>query len=53
MKSLDVRPVKWIDEVLQIALTHMPTPLSDEKAAELVKESAAESAGKSKPIQTH
>jgi len=52
-QSLDIRPVKWIDEVLQIALTHMPTPLSDEKAAELVKESATESVGKSKPIQTH
>lgn len=23
---LDIRPVKWIDEVLQVALQHMPTP---------------------------
>jgi ATP-dependent Lon protease len=29
--ALDIRPVKWIDEVLQIALTHMPEPFSDEE----------------------
>ncbi|HEX3845761.1 MAG TPA: S16 family serine protease, partial [Steroidobacteraceae bacterium] len=26
-EKLDIRPVKWIDEVLQVALTHMPAPL--------------------------
>ena len=26
-EKLDIRPVKWIDEVLAVALTHMPTPL--------------------------
>ena len=26
-EKLDIRPVKWIDEVLQVALTHMPVPL--------------------------
>ena len=25
--SLEIKPVKWIDEVLQVALRHMPTPL--------------------------
>jgi ATP-dependent Lon protease len=25
-EKLDIRPVKWIDEVLQVALTHMPVP---------------------------
>ena len=24
--KLDIRPVKWIDEVLELALTHQPTP---------------------------
>jgi ATP-dependent Lon protease len=24
--SLEIRPVKWIDEVLQLALKHMPAP---------------------------
>ena len=27
-EKLDIRPVKWIDEVLQVALTHMPVPVS-------------------------
>ncbi|MEH6582138.1 MAG: endopeptidase La [Halioglobus sp.] len=29
--ELDIRPVKWIDEVLAIALESMPEPLSDEE----------------------
>ena len=29
--DLSIRPVKWIDEVLAIALEHMPEPLSDEE----------------------
>ncbi len=29
--DLEIRPVKWIDEVLAIALEHMPEPLSDEE----------------------
>ncbi|MCB1669065.1 MAG: endopeptidase La [Porticoccaceae bacterium] len=29
--DLDIRPVQWIDEVLQIALQHMPEALSDEE----------------------
>ena len=39
--TLDVRPVKWIDEVLEIALTEQPTP------NENAKEAAAVSGGKS------
>jgi ATP-dependent Lon protease len=27
-EKLDIRPVKWIDEVLQVALKNMPTPLA-------------------------
>jgi len=29
-ENLDIRPVKWIDEVLAIALERPPEPLSDE-----------------------
>jgi ATP-dependent Lon protease len=29
-ENLDIRPVKWIDEVLAIALEHPPEPLDDE-----------------------
>ncbi len=45
-KDLDIHPVKWIDEVLQVALTHAPTPLPDkvegmEVSEKGVKESAS------------
>ncbi|RLA48510.1 MAG: endopeptidase La [Gammaproteobacteria bacterium] len=30
-EDLNIRPVKWIDEVLAIALENMPEPLSDEE----------------------
>jgi len=30
-EDLEIRPVKWIDEVLAIALERMPEPLSDEE----------------------
>jgi ATP-dependent Lon protease len=26
--SLEIKPVKWIDEVLQLALRHMPAPIA-------------------------
>jgi ATP-dependent Lon protease len=29
-KNLEIRPVKWIDEVLSLALEYSPEPLSDE-----------------------
>jgi ATP-dependent Lon protease len=37
-EKLDIRSVKWIDEVLQVALTHMPVPLPvvDAKAPEAI-----------------
>jgi len=28
--DLEIKPVKWIDQVLELALEHMPEPLSDE-----------------------
>ncbi len=30
-EALDIRPVEWIDDVLEIALERMPDPLSDEE----------------------
>ncbi len=56
--KLDIRPVKWIDQVLQEALTHQPVPLPDEagKAQEgkAVKDKDKEKAGaKQKPIRAH
>ena len=32
--SLDIRPVKWIDQVLDAALTHQPNPLSEAEQEE-------------------
>ncbi len=36
---LDIHPVKWIDQVLKIALEHQPEPLPDDVAAESVPQS--------------
>ena len=31
IQDLEIRPVKWVDEVLEIALQSLPTPLSDDE----------------------
>ena len=31
--KLDIRPVRWIDEVLEVALQHMPSPIDDKSSA--------------------
>ncbi len=49
--DLDIRPVKWIDDVLQVALQHTPKPLSDEEYQALEK--AAESNAAGARINTH
>jgi ATP-dependent Lon protease len=56
--KLDIRPVKWIDEVLQMALQHQPVPLADETAKEAenkpIKSKSKEKAEpKPKPIRAH
>jgi ATP-dependent Lon protease len=56
--KLDIRAVKWIDEVLQVALVHHPLPLTEEGAKEEerkeVKEKEKEKvAGKHKPLRAH
>ena len=59
LKDLDVKPVRWIEEVLEIALQSSPQPLTEEeiKADEEGSEekSAKKSKGKSKrsTVQTH
>ncbi len=52
--NLDIKPVKWIDEVLAIALESMPQPLSDEEYLA----TAIDGSGKTSPdeknrINTH
>ena len=39
--QLEIVPVRWIDRVLEVALQHLPTPLSDEEVARLAAESVA------------
>ena len=56
--KLDIRPVKWIDEVLQMALRHQPVPVSDDTGKEqgnkAIKSKAKEKAEpKQKPIRAH
>ena len=48
--DLSIKPVQWIDEVLEIALHHMPKPLSDEEYRAL--EQAAQKS-ESTRISTH
>ncbi|MFA7096415.1 MAG: endopeptidase La [Gammaproteobacteria bacterium] len=50
--KLDIRTVKWIDEVLQVALQHMPTPLP-ESAAQSAEEKIAGDAKKESPLRAH
>ena len=38
-QGLDIKPVRWIDEVLAIALQQIPTPLSDEDIERLAQDS--------------
>ena len=35
-QHLTIRPVRWIDEALEIALHHMPTPLAAENKADVI-----------------
>lgn len=57
-KNLDIRPVRWIEEVLDVALQHMPTPLKIE-TSELKQKVAKEEVEqettnqKNQGVQTH
>jgi ATP-dependent Lon protease len=51
-ENLEIRPVKWIDEVLEVALSRMPEPLSDTEK-EVVKTGEGQTAESSNPIRPH
>jgi len=58
--DLDIRPVQWIDDVLEIALQRLPTPLTEEELAEAEKRAAEmpsttsrEDPGKTGPLRHH
>jgi ATP-dependent Lon protease len=42
-RDLDIRPVRWIDQVLDIALVSTPKPMTDEEWRALSEKAAAES----------
>jgi len=51
--DLDVKPVKWIDQVLEIALQYMPTPYSDEEYEELEAQAQKKESSDDSRISTH
>jgi ATP-dependent Lon protease len=50
-QNLDIKPVRWIDDVLEIALQHMPEPLPDDGGGP--KTTPVSKASKSKSIRAH
>jgi ATP-dependent Lon protease len=56
--DLQIKPVKWIDEVLEIALQYIPEPTEDNKSQALEKVSSKTPENevkdkRKKPINTH
>jgi ATP-dependent Lon protease len=52
--KLDIRPVRWIDQVLEVALTHQPTPLKEVPAKEGPRKVAKpKGKGKENPLTAH
>ena len=49
--KLDIRPVRWIDEVLQVALQQQPTPLDENTKVATPK--AVKGKAKVKPLTAH
>jgi len=52
-EKLDIRPVRWIDEVLQVALLHQPTPLPESVAKETARKPKPKPKPKDKPLHAH
>jgi ATP-dependent Lon protease len=49
--KLDIKPVRWIDEVLAVALTRVPEPLEGKVEANVAK--TGKGTGKGKPVHHH
>jgi ATP-dependent Lon protease len=52
-ENLNIRPVKWIDEVLNIALESMPNPLSDEEFFATSISSTSDNKDEENRLNTH
>jgi ATP-dependent Lon protease len=52
--KLDIRPVRWIDQVLEVALQHQPTPLAGADTKEpTAKPAKSKVKAKDKPLRAH
>jgi ATP-dependent Lon protease len=51
--NLEIHPVRWIDQVLEAALEHLPVPLDESKLAEAEAAKPPEPHDSIKPIRTH
>ena len=52
-QHLDIRSVKWIDEVLEVALTHMPESANGKKSEQIVEGEGATEGDARNPLTTH
>ena len=52
-QKLDIRPVKWIDEVFAVALQHMPKPLSEDEVQKLLSKKTEDGKNKDDHIRAH
>lgn len=52
-QQLDIRPVRWIDDVLEIALTEMPTPLEGGENLSALKKKILETGSKREEVRHH
>ncbi len=53
IQSLEIRPVRWIDEVLEIALQRVPEPLTEQDVADAIAKDQPESDDDSDLIRHH
>jgi ATP-dependent Lon protease len=52
LSKLDVKPVRWIDEVLELALTEMPEPLKDAETSEQTNDKKTTASEKNKKTES-
>ncbi|HKJ75969.1 MAG TPA: S16 family serine protease, partial [Gammaproteobacteria bacterium] len=54
-ESLDIRPVRWIDEMLQVALQRVPIPLDDpgQSEAKVGEQESSEAGQESGTVRAH
>ena len=52
-QKLEIIPVQWIDEVLQVALVNMPEPLANSEVVDTIPAKRKKPSQKGKPVQAH